>query len=77
MLSTVLLRKLNKRQVVENKIPSIISLVKMRNFVNKNQDVENKIPNASSFIKNSEPELDTIDLIKNMHLCCKDKKRSW
>ena len=46
----------------------------MRNFVNKNQDVENKIPNASNFIKNSEPELDTIDLVKNMHFCCKDKK---
>lgn len=77
MLNTVLLRKLDKRQVVENKIPNIISLVKMRNFVNKNQDVENKIPNASNFIKNSEPELDTIDLVKNMHFCCKDKKRSW
>ena len=49
----------------------------MRNFVNKNQDVENKIPNASNFIKNSEPELDTIDLVKNMHFCFKDKKRSW
>ena len=36
----------------------------MRNFVNKNQDVENKIPNACNFIKNSEPELDTIDLVK-------------
>ena len=42
----------------------------MRNFVNKNQDVENKIPNASNFIKNSEPELDTIDLVKNMYFFC-------